>query len=299
MSPEASGTKRYVRLAQARSWCVVPDGTGVAARPSPGRRSWSAQGLSVVGALGAVRPRSCVPTMMSCSCRQSVGGRCQSGMKSVSRASGSSASGLRNAAADRPRPRVCSRLLGGGAADVLSASRLICACAEGRRSYRPCAVDPRARKVVSVCRYVGDPRARKGGPDCECCRCVWAIRARGRGRARKPVWELDELLWLIRRGSSEAPGVCALERSSHGWASPTDRSYPTSPSVSGITQLAKMSSSLRCSSSSTLLRRVSRRPKVSASSSLPSRCRCTAMVSPIGSTIQYSSTPCLPYSSCL
>ncbi len=69
--------------------------------------------------------------------------------------------------------------------------------------------------------------------------------------------------------------------------------------VSGTVQLAKMSSSLRRSCSSTLLRRVSRRPKVSAGSSLPSRCRCTAMVSSIGSTIQYSSTPCLPYSSCL
>ena len=64
-------------------------------------------------------------------------------------------------------------------------------------------------------------------------------------------------------------------------------------------QPAKMSSSLSSSPSSSAVRRVSPRPSVSAASSLPSPCRWTATVSAIGSTIQYSSTPCLPYSSCL
>ena len=66
------------------------------------------------------------------------------------------------------------------------------------------------------------------------------------------------------------------------------------PAGAGSDQLAKISLSLSCSPSSSAVRRVSRRPKVSASSSLPSRCRWTAMVSAIGSTTQYSSTPCLP-----
>ena len=67
----------------------------------------------------------------------------------------------------------------------------------------------------------------------------------------------------------------------------------------GIAQLAKTSSSLICSPSSSAVRRVSPRPRFSAASNLPSPWRWTATVSAIGSTIQYSSTPCLPYTSCL
>ena len=106
--------------------------------------------------------------------------------------------------------------------------------------------------------------------------------------------EVADLLLLMLREIDETIG-----RPCEGFEAPVnlgdavlDRHEGARPRA--LAQAGKTSSSWSSRPLSSGVRRVSRRPKVSVSSSTPSRCRWTATVSAIGSSTQYSFTPCLP-----